>query len=243
MAGQDEFSAAVQDVVADAVAAVKPRLRGWLHAATFPLALVAGIVLVVPGADGARGHGGRRGLRRQRGAAVRRQRALPPRRRGHRGPHGVLKRLDHSNIFLIIAGTYTPFALLLLDADGGARAAAGVVWVGALAGVAFRCSGSGAPRWLYTPVYLALGWVAVFYLPDVLRARAARRCSCCSSSAGCSTASAASSTASSDRTRRRAGSASTRCSTRSRSRRSSCTTSRCRWQPSCRHDGGRLSVR
>jgi hemolysin III len=80
----------------------------------------------------------------------------------------VLKRLDHANIFLIIAGTYTPFSVLLLH-PGTARTLLWVVWSGASAGVAFRVLWVGAPRWLYVPVYLALGWVAVFYLPAFWR--------------------------------------------------------------------------
>jgi hemolysin III len=88
----------------------------------------------------------------------------------HRGrwsprTHGVLKRLDHANIFLIIAGTYTPFTLLLLHRDD-ARVLLSLVWGGALAGVAFRVLWVGAPRWLYVPVYIALGWAAAFWLPE-----------------------------------------------------------------------------
>jgi hemolysin III len=87
--------------------------------------------------------------------------------RGHWGPrwHGVLRRLDHSNIFLLIAGTYTPFALMLLDGRN-ARILLGLVWGGALLGIAFRIFWIGAPRWLYLPVYIALGWAAIFWLGD-----------------------------------------------------------------------------
>lgn len=90
----------------------------------------------------------------------------------HRGTLGPrladwLRRFDHANIYLIIAGTYTPFALLALD--GAARAAVlGVTWGGALAGVLFRVLWMGAPRWLYTLLYLALGWTAVFVMPQLL---------------------------------------------------------------------------
>lgn len=91
----------------------------------------------------------------------------------HRGtwaPRGeaVLRRLDHANTFLIIAGTYTPLAVLLLSG----RAQVGLlslVWVGAAAGIAFRVWWIGAPRWLCTVCYIALGWAAVFYLPDFAR--------------------------------------------------------------------------
>jgi hemolysin III len=79
-----------------------------------------------------------------------------------------LRRLDHSNIFLLIAGTYTPICLTLLE--GTTRTVVlTVVWVGALAGVVFRVAWLGAPRWLYTPFYLALGWVAVAVMPELAR--------------------------------------------------------------------------
>ncbi|WP_416238277.1 PAQR family membrane homeostasis protein TrhA [Streptomyces mutabilis] len=85
------------------------------------------------------------------------------------GPLGeaVLRRLDHANIFLIIAGTCTPLAVLL-PADRQALLL-WIVWTGALAGIAFRVLWVSAPRWLYTPCYLALGWAPVRYLPDFLR--------------------------------------------------------------------------
>jgi hemolysin III len=89
--------------------------------------------------------------------------------RGNWSPRAELrlKRLDHSNIFLIIAGTYTPFSVILLGSDGGTTLL-WIVWLAALAGIAFRVLWVGAPRWLYTPVYLGLGWVAVFYLGAIL---------------------------------------------------------------------------
>ena len=144
-----------------AVAAVKPRLRGWIHAGTFPLALAAGIVLVALAPT----------EKARLGAAVFAVTATllfgtsAVYHRGTWSPrlHGLLKRLDHSNIFLIIAGTYTPFALLLLP-EGQSRSLMLIAWAGAVAGVLFRVFWVGAPRWLYTPIYVALGWVAVFYL-------------------------------------------------------------------------------
>jgi hemolysin III len=81
----------------------------------------------------------------------------------------LMKRLDHSMIFLFIAGTYTPFALLALPRVTGAIVLA-VVWGGALAGVALKLAWPHAPRWLSVSVYIALGWVAVFVLPDLLAA-------------------------------------------------------------------------
>ncbi|MBW3705029.1 hemolysin III family protein, partial [Streptomyces griseus] len=81
----------------------------------------------------------------------------------------VLRRLDHANIFLIIAGTYTPLTLLLLP-ESTARPLLWAVWAAAAAGIAFRVFWVGAPRWLYTPCYIAMGWAAVFFLPDFMRA-------------------------------------------------------------------------
>jgi hemolysin III len=79
----------------------------------------------------------------------------------------TMRRLDHSMIFLFIAGTYTPVAVLAL-APSTARWVLGVVWGGALAGIALKTAWPQAPSWLGIPVYLALGWVAVFVLPDLL---------------------------------------------------------------------------
>ena len=83
-----------------------------------------------------------------------------------------LRRFDHSNIFLLIAGSYTPFTLILLE--GSARVfLLVIVWTGAALGVAFRIFWIDAPRWLYTPIYFALGWVAIFYAGDFSAAGAA----------------------------------------------------------------------
>jgi hemolysin III len=151
--------------VGDMLRAVKPRLRGWLHAGTFPVSVVAGIVLVVLA------HGTAAtiatGVYAASAALLFGISALY--HRGQWSPRAErrLKRLDHSNIFLIIAGTYTPFSVILLRHDGGTTLL-WIVWAAALGGIAFRVLWVGAPRWLYTPVYLALGWVAVFYLGALL---------------------------------------------------------------------------
>jgi hemolysin III len=78
----------------------------------------------------------------------------------------TLKRLDHANIFVLIAGTYTPLGILALPwADGQWLLIA--VWIGAGLGIAFRVFWLGAPRWLYVPLYLALGWASVWYMPQL----------------------------------------------------------------------------
>ncbi len=143
----------------------KPKLRGWIHAGMFPVAVAAGIVLVaLAGTGEARTAAA---IFASTGALLFGTSAL-----FHRGSwsprvHRLLRRLDHSNIFLIIAGTCTPFAVLALPPSEG-RVLLWVVWLGALAGVAFRVLWVGAPRWLYTPAYVALGWVVVFFLPGFL---------------------------------------------------------------------------
>ena len=147
---------------ADLAAAVKPRLRGWVHLGAFPLAMAAGVVLVVLSPAG--GPRWAAAVFGTTAALLFGTSALY--HRGTWSPRAelALKRLDHSNIFLIIAGTYTPLAVVLLPSPS-ARTLLTVVWVGALLGVAFRVAWTGAPRWLYVPLYVALGWVAVAYLP------------------------------------------------------------------------------
>jgi hemolysin III len=87
----------------------------------------------------------------------------------------ALRRFDHANIYLIIAGTYTPFAVLALD--GGVRLAVLItVWTGAIAGVVFRTAWIGAPRALYVTLYIVLGWVAVFFLPQFLEGAGVAAC-------------------------------------------------------------------
>ncbi|RZS87573.1 hemolysin III [Motilibacter rhizosphaerae] len=161
MPGREEVGEAVERVVGT----VKPRLRGWLHAGTFPVAVVAGIVLVaVSPTERARVATAVFALTAALlfgvSAAYHRFTWSPR-------AHAVLMRLDHSNIFLIIAGTYTPFGALLLPPSRG-QVLLWTVWTGALLGVLFRVLWCDAPRWLYTPVYIALGWVAVFYVPEIL---------------------------------------------------------------------------
>ena len=177
------------DVVQKPVAAVPdqvPRLRGALHAGAFPLALAAGGVLVAlaPGPTarlGAAVYAVTSALLFGVSAAYHRaayhraaylraayHRAAYPRRPGSARVRDLLHRCDHANIYLIIAGTYTPLALLALHGDVRAAVLA-VIWVGAAAGAVFRVAWMHAPRWLYTSLYLALGWVALAVLPQLAR--------------------------------------------------------------------------
>ncbi|KJK41055.1 DNA-binding protein [Streptomyces variegatus] len=145
---------------------VKPKLRGWLHLGMFPAVLVAGLALTAL-ADSSRGRIAC-GIFALTACLLFGVSALY-----HRGDWSprmdrVLRRLDHANIFLIIAGTYTPLTMLLLPGTKGQWLLWGV-WAAAVAGILFRVFWVGAPRWLYTPCYIAMGWAAVFYLPDFMR--------------------------------------------------------------------------
>jgi hemolysin III len=151
--------------LAAALEDAKPRLRGWLHAITSPLTLAAGIVLIALSPTAST----RVGSSVFMGTAVLLFTVSAIYHRGTWSPRvwRVLRRLDHANIFLLIAGSYTPFTLLMLD--GSERwILLAVVWTGALLGVGFRVLWSGAPRWLYTPIYIALGWAAVFFANDFI---------------------------------------------------------------------------
>ncbi|MFI1675691.1 hemolysin III family protein [Streptomyces sp. NPDC020607] len=159
-------SATPEDALQGAAAALKPRMRGWLHAGVVPLALVGGIVLIALARSAAV-------VAACSVYALSACLLFGTSALYHRGTWGsrgeaVLRRLDHANIFLIIAGTYTPLAVLLLPA-GQQRILLFLVWGGATAGIAFRVFWINAPRWLYTLCYIALGWAAVFYLPEFAR--------------------------------------------------------------------------
>jgi hemolysin III len=150
-------------VVGTVVEQVKPHLRGWLHLGMIPLAIAAAAVLAALAPGTAERVAalvfGVTGVLLFGTSAVYHRGTWSPR------TWRVLRRLDHSNIFLLIAGSYTPFSLILLD--GLQRdLLLSVVWAGALLGVGFRVFWTGAPRWLYVPIYIALGWAAVFFIPS-----------------------------------------------------------------------------
>ncbi|MCL6738838.1 hemolysin III family protein [Streptomyces neyagawaensis] len=152
--------------ISDELHEIKPKLRGWLHLGMFPAVLVAGLVLTAL-ADSTRGRIAC-GIYVLTACLLFGVSALY--HRGNWSPRmdGILRRLDHANIFLIIAGTYTPLTMLLLPETKGQWLLWGI-WGAALAGIVFRVFWVGAPRWLYTPCYIAMGWAAVFFLPDFMR--------------------------------------------------------------------------
>ena len=148
---------------ATSAGSVKPRLRGWLHLVNAPLTLAAGIVLIALSPTAST----RVGSTIFAGSALVLFTVSAIYHRGTWSPraHGFLQRFDHANIFVLIAGSCTPFAILLLD--GAERwAMLGITWGGALAGVAMKVLWSGAPRWVSAPIYIALGWAPVFFFGD-----------------------------------------------------------------------------
>lgn len=145
----------------------KPRFRGALHVAAFPLSLVTGAVLLGVVADDPADRWACL-VYVLATAILFGVSALYHRGRWDARTHARLRRLDHSNIFLMIAGTYTPLCVALLDGTTRTVVLA-VVWVGALAGIVFRVAWLSAPPWLYTPFYVALGWVALGVLPSLAR--------------------------------------------------------------------------
>ena len=148
----------------------KPTWRGWIHTCVLPIAIAGGIVLVVL-ADG---------LVAKVAAAVFFGCSVllfGTSAIYHRFNWGVkaklaLKRVDHANIFLLIAGSYTPITLLAIPQQKGLLLIV-AIWTVALLGIGFRVFWIGAPRWLYVVIYIAMGWAAVVYLPEFLDANLA----------------------------------------------------------------------
>lgn len=151
-------------------AEIKPTWRGWIHAGTFPVAIAAGIVLIAL-ADGAAAKWAC-AIFMATSVLLFGNSALYHRFNWGPRTKAVLKRIDHANIMLLIAGTYTPIAVLALPPQKGTVLLV-LVWTGALLGILFRVFWINAPRWLYVALCLLLGWAAVMYLADLLEANVA----------------------------------------------------------------------
>ena len=143
---------------------LKPRLRGVIHQYAFFVALVLGVLLVAFAPDG-----------RARVAAtiyalsvagLLGTSALYHRRNWTDRARMWMRRLDHSMIFVLIAGTYTPFALLVLHGTL-ARTILIVVWAGAAGGTILNVFWVRAPKPVTAAVYIALGWVAIAAMPQM----------------------------------------------------------------------------
>ncbi len=144
---------------------LRPRLRGVSHQVAFFVAVAFGVALVLSAPGGratttatiyAAGVCGLFGI-----SALYHRRTWPTDR-----ARAWMRRLDHSMIFVFIAATYTPIAVLAIDGTLSTALLA-VVWGGALAGVTLSLVWPHAPKWLSALVYVALGWVAVVATPQL----------------------------------------------------------------------------
>ena len=161
-----ERVAEAKAATAEAIEKVKPRLRGVSHQWAFFGALVAGAVLVWAAPDGratlaAAIYAGSLVALLGTSALYHRVNWRRPAARQW------MRRLDHSMIFLLIAGTVTPFALLVMEGPW-ATALLVAVWTGAAAGIVVELIWVDAPKWVAVIVYLAVGWIGVLGFPAIL---------------------------------------------------------------------------
>ncbi|CAB4740219.1 MAG: DNA-binding protein [Actinobacteria bacterium] len=142
-----------------------PKLRGWFHLGATPVVIIASLVLFILSKESLKFavaiYSVTAILLFSVSAVYHRVPWSPSKKK-------IWRRFDHANINLLIAGSYTPFAVTLLEGRDRTILLS-VVWVGAAAGVAMRIFWLGAPRWLYVANYLLLGWVAVAYMPQLYR--------------------------------------------------------------------------
>jgi hemolysin III len=144
---------------------LKPRLRGVLHEYSFFVSVGSGLMLVLASSpDLARIASAvyASALAGLFGVSALYHRVTWPPRAG-----AWMRRLDHAMIFLLIAGTYTPIALLMLPRPKGLLLLA-LVWAASVAGIIFNLAWITAPRIVSPALYLVLGWIAVLALPDLL---------------------------------------------------------------------------
>lgn len=163
--GRDRAEAVVDRataLVADKIDELKPHLRGWMHAGSVPLLTAAFAILIAfsPTTLTIIGNS------IYAASALLLFTVSGIYHRGNWQPKtwAFWRRFDHSNIFVFIAGTYTPFAFLYLD--GTARwLLFGTAWGFAIAGTMFKLLWPGAPRFLATAPYVVMGWLIVFFIP------------------------------------------------------------------------------
>lgn len=141
----------------------KPKLRGIIHLVMSPISLVAGLTLVTIAHE----FRGRvtLGILTLTAGLLFTCSALYHRVKWRESTKALWRRIDHANIPLLIAGTYTPFAVFLLDSRQ-ATILLSIIWGTAVSAAIFRIAWINAPRWLYVPLYIGLGWMALIYLPE-----------------------------------------------------------------------------
>ncbi len=160
-----ERTAAARDAAVEAIAAIKPRLRGVSHQWAFVVSLFLGLALILMADNGKATLAA--AIYAVSLSALFGTSALYHRVNWTRPDvRQWMRRLDHSMIFLLIAGTYTPFALLVLNGPL-ADAILAVVWIGALAGTIVEMIWINHPKWVGAIIYLSLGWVAVAAAPGL----------------------------------------------------------------------------
>jgi hemolysin III len=158
--------ASAKENAADVIAKVKPKLRGVFHEYAFPVAVAAGIVLVALAPSGRARIAA--GIYAFSLAALLGTSALYHRVNWVRpSARRWVRRLDHSMIFLLIAGTLTPFALLVLHGTF-ASAILIAVWAGAAVGIVVELIWVEAPKWVATLVYVGVGWIGALAFPAIL---------------------------------------------------------------------------
>ena len=163
----DDLPQGLADTVADLIG--RPRARGWIHACSAVTATVGGLALVSVAAIASSTTAVLATLiYTVTIVAMFSVSAIYHRKHWH-NPVALkwMKRLDHSAIFVFIAGSYTPFALLAMPPRTGLEVLT-IVWTGAVAGVALKMWWPSAPRWVGVPLYLLLGWVAIWFAGTLL---------------------------------------------------------------------------
>ena len=145
---------------------LRPRLRGKLHAWAFPAAVALAVALIWSAPSGvptfaAAVFGACVAIMLGTSALYHRVLWAPKARR-------MMRRADHAAIYLLIAGTYTPYCLLVLE--GGWRwTVLAIVWAGAAAAIVQKFVWVDAPTWVAAVIGLALGWVGVVAFPEIFR--------------------------------------------------------------------------
>ena len=143
-----------------------PKLRGWFHLGATPVVIIASLVLFILSKESLKFavaiYSVTAILLFSVSAIYHRVPWSPSKKK-------IWRRFDHAYINLLIAGSYTPFAVSLLEGRDRTILLS-VVWIGAALGVSMRVFWLSAPRWLYVANYLLLGWVAVAYMPQLYRA-------------------------------------------------------------------------
>jgi len=147
----------------DPITGPSPLLRGWLHLVASPVALLAGFGLVIFAPTLSM----RVALTIFTISSVTLFTVSATYHRIKWTPYwkAFFRKIDHANIFLIIAGTYTPITIYWLE-KSQAQILLLLVWTGSIIGLLARIFWLRAPRWFYVPIYLIIGWAAIFYLPD-----------------------------------------------------------------------------